>query len=301
MKNPRKAHLPWQTELLYGTIVKSMALEAKGQKGWKTMEENRAQTDIQKMGKGRAAFIIVGFLLILDTLMVRRVSGWNMGVILPAILGIPLAAYGVWYEKIHPWFQSRWGKIVKYVFVCGYILFFLIVGVCSGIMIHAAQNQPAKGADAVIVLGGGVSQGHISQSLKGRLDTALEYWEENPETLVVVSGGQGADEPTTEAQAMAEYLTSEGMDSSKIIEEDQATSTYENFLYSKALLEPVFGEDGQYVYITSDFHVYRAGLAAQEAGVAADGLAAPSPLWLAPNSYMRETLALMRYWVFGVR
>ncbi len=265
------------------------------------MGEQMAQKETQGMGKGRAALILIGFLLILDTFLVRRVSGWNMGVILPAILGIPLAAYGVWYEKIHPWLRTKWGKLVKWIFICGYALFILMVGICSGLMIHAAQNQPPKGADAVIVLGGGVSQGHISQSLQNRLDTALAYCEQNPKTLVVVSGGQGADEPTTEAKAMAEYLISEGMEPSKIVQEDQATSTYENFVYSKALLEPLFGEEGSYVYVTSDFHVYRAGLAAQEAGISASGLAAPSPAWMAPNFYMRETLALMRYWVFGVR
>ena len=65
------------------------------------------------------------------------------------------------------------------------------------------QGEP----EVMVILGCQVRQDGPSVLLRDRLDEALDYLEDHPDMTVVVSGGQGPDEPTSEAQAMADYLT----------------------------------------------------------------------------------------------
>ena len=60
---------------------------------------------------------------------------------------------------------------------------------------------------------------------------------ENPETRVVVSGGQGKGEDVTEAFAMAQYLVSHGIAEEQISLEEKSRNTYENLKYSALLVD----------------------------------------------------------------
>lgn len=99
-----------------------------------------------------------------------------------------------------------------------------------------ASAEPSL--DYVIVLGAKVKpDGNLSTTLKLRLDKALEYVKENPETTLVLSGAQGDAEPCTEAEAMEAYLLENGADEAHLLKEEQAFSTVENLAYSKILIE----------------------------------------------------------------
>ncbi len=91
--------------------------------------------------------------------------------------------------------------------------------------------------DYLIVLGTKVREDDISDSLRRRLDKAIQYAQEHPETKLVLSGGQGADEPTTEAFAMAEYLRYNGVEPEQMLLEVYSTNTRENMICSKALID----------------------------------------------------------------
>jgi uncharacterized SAM-binding protein YcdF (DUF218 family) len=162
----------------------------------------------------------------------------------------------------------------------------------------AKASAPETGADALVVLGCGLYGAEISQMLKLRLDKALEYYADNPDTLICTSGGQGRNELVPEALAMRDYLVSKGVPDDIIIMEDRSTSTKENFLFSKEKLDARFGgEDYTAVFITNDFHILRSGIYAERAGITARGIAAPSVPYLLPSMYLREYLALMKYYV----
>ena len=99
-----------------------------------------------------------------------------------------------------------------------------------------ASAEPSL--DYVIVLGAKVKpDGNLSTTLKLRLDKALEYVKENPETTLVLSGAQGDAEPCTEAEAMEAYLLENGADEAHLLKEEQSFSTVENLAYSKILIE----------------------------------------------------------------
>ena len=76
----------------------------------------------------------------------------------------------------------------------------------------------------------------ISRTLERRLDKAVEYAAYHPNTVFVLSGGQGDDEDVTEASAMYRYMKSRGVPDYQLLLEESSRSTYENMVYSKILI-----------------------------------------------------------------
>lgn len=166
------------------------------------------------------------------------------------------------------------------------LIFLLIIG---GLIYSGTQQTPKKNADTMIILGAQVRGNPAVPSaiLKERLDAAVPYLLENPQTKVVVTGGQGPDETDTEANVMARYLMEQGIDSQRIIKESQSSRTEENISNAKKLTDL-----GKTVIVTSDFHMYRGLMLARRENVDASGLPAVSKSSATFKSYAREMLAL---------
>ena len=227
------------------------------------------------------------------------------------VLGAISAAYGVLMAALYPaggfflvWIAlgaalvvaarvPRARRAICAVCVAGA----LVAGGLFGLIFSAAAATPPAGLDALVVLGAGLRpDGTPSEALAFRLDAALDYLEDNPDTVCVVSGGQGLGESRTEADAMYDYLLEHGLDAARATREDRSTSTAENVRNSAELLEP-----GSSVgIVTNDFHLYRALRIAEKNGLAGvSGLAAPSnPLYL-PQSALRECAALAKDLLVG--
>ena len=132
------------------------------------------------------------------------------------------------------------------------------------------------------------------------MDSAIKYLEANPHTIAVVSGGQGPQEDITEAEAMEIYLTDHGIAPARIIREDTSTSTYENFVNSKALLDKRFPGGWRAAFVTNDYHIFRAARVAASAGIlniTHIHYTTRPTFWL--PSLLRECLAIVKYAVFG--
>ena len=157
-------------------------------------------------------------------------------------------------------------------------------------------------ADAVIVLGAGVNGTEPSLSLRTRLDAALDYLERWPEIPVILTGGQGYGEEITEAACMYAYLTEHGVDPQRLILEEHAGNTSENFFLSWEKLEQVGVDPAQatVAVVTNDFHIARARLIAQKQGYGHTvGVPAPLPwLHLEVNYFLREAFAMVKSLVF---
>ncbi|MBQ7100202.1 MAG: YdcF family protein, partial [Clostridia bacterium] len=151
----------------------------------------------------------------------------------------------------------------------------------------------------IIVLGSGIRGELLTQGLKNRLDAAVECYEENEDLLIVVSGGQGPQEDITEALAMERYLLARGVPQESIIKEEQATSTYENFIYSKKILDEKLGDGYTAAFVSNEYHIYRASSLARIAGFDTVTHTHSSTMWytLVPST-LRETLAVVKLWVF---
>ena len=98
-------------------------------------------------------------------------------------------------------------KIFIWVCSIGICIFLVILS----LIISKMNVKPVKNLDYIIVLGAQVKESGPSVILRYRLDRAVSYLKENDNTLVIVSGGQGANEKATEASVMKEYLVNNAM------------------------------------------------------------------------------------------
>ena len=164
---------------------------------------------------------------------------------------------------------SKWLRIAWRSLLCAGIALVICVEAC---VISGMNAVPPEGLDYLIVLGAKVeADGSPSKALQRRINAAAEYLADNPQTIAIASGGQGADEPTSEAECIRSGLTARGIDASRILPEDRSTTTAENMAFSMAMME----EGASVGIVTNNYHVYRAVLLAKRAGMEnAHGLAA---------------------------
>lgn len=162
------------------------------------------------------------------------------------------------------------------------------------INIHQAiQKEVPNHADYLIVLGAQVRGTVPSLALQYRINTAAEYLTRNKSTVAIVSGGQGSGEEISEAEAMKRGLLKKGIEESRVIMEDRSTSTYENIKYSNQLIP---GGAKRGFLVTNDFHVYRAEKIAASQGLNLQGISAKTPRVALIKSYVREYLAITKFY-----
>ena len=158
-----------------------------------------------------------------------------------------------------------------------------------------SSMQEADVPDFIVVLGAQVQGDGPSLTLKKRLDRTLEFLQEHPDKTVIVSGGQGADEVHTEASVMAQYLLARGAQPAQVIEEDQASNTRENLLFSAALAEARGIDTSRVLIVTSDFHMCRAKYIARTLGMEPYGLTSRTWPWILKLNYtLREVFAFCK-------
>jgi uncharacterized SAM-binding protein YcdF (DUF218 family) len=241
------------------------------------------------------ATVALGVLGVAATIVAAFVSiGISTGVVLPGLAGAVLIAWGLKHIlRPGPVIGIKWLRIAVTVIICIGMLSFAAVEV----MIIAFPTGDAPGSvNFVIVPGCGIfPDGRLTLTLKNRLDAAFSYLLENEDAVCIVSGGQGRREPTTEAEAMKNYLVSRGIGPSRIVEEGDSYDTQDNMAQSSALMDSVFpGRQKTAVVATSDFHVLRAVTLARNNGIEAYGISAPTPWYIAVNYYMREYIGVLK-------
>lgn len=173
----------------------------------------------------------------------------------------------------------------------GLLALLLVVAVATGIWIGSAMDGAKEPeADYVIVLGAGVRSDEPSRSLLERLRAAKTYLEANPGAVAVLSGGQGDGENLSEAQCMYNWLTAQGISTSRLRMEDRATSTQENLRFSLDLIEAETGKRPTRVAVVSnEYHLLRATLLGRKEGVEVLGWpAASTSLPYFCNMFLRE-------------
>ena len=176
---------------------------------------------------------------------------------------------------------------------CGiFILGLLVFCTVEALILSQYRARAESGADYCIILGAQWRETGPSGVLKKRLDKAIEYLENSPGTMVIVSGGQGGNEPMAEAAGMRQYLIDAGIGEERILVEDKSASTYENLAFSGEFLDKA---QDRVVIVTNNFHVFRAlGIAKKQGYAKAEGLAADSTLGMGPNNLLREFFGVIK-------
>lgn len=183
----------------------------------------------------------------------------------------------------------------------------------------------------VIVLGCGVRGEDPTRMLRQRIESARVYLIEFPDSVAVVSGGQGAGESVSEAECMRRYLTEQdyadrnlswfiqaaeyhGVDSDtllsenggavpvietdRILLEDESVNTQENIRNSRTVLVQQARDENRLVIVTQGYHEYRAIREARLMG-ASEVSAFPAYIdWWNAATYMTRECASLLYHTF---
>lgn len=244
--------------------------------------------------------IALGTLLIgLSVISALVSTAITIGMVAPAALGLLTAIYAVLrLGRKGPVLRRRWLRVA--IIVCLIAGLLLAVVLETLMSVAAYREPPEEDAGFVIVLGCGVfPDGQLTLSLKNRLDAAYEYLAAHEDTLCIVSGGQGDNEPVPEAKAMQEYLRSRGIEASRILMEDKSTSTLLNLTYSREIMKQYPERPVTAAVVTSDYHVFRALMIAEDLGINAFGIPAETNWRIVVACHVREYAAIIKTVLFG--
>lgn len=246
------------------------------------------------------SYIYMGIGLLLLFLFLAPVlsnGNVNIGTVTGALLSVGFLFYGRFMAGI----QEKWNMAARtaggrmFLFALKGIaaLILLVVLVETALMVRAAWNHPPKNT-AAVVLGCSVKGRKPSRILQERLEAAYGYLMENPEAVAVLSGGRGKGEEISEAECMFAYLTAKGIDESRLFLEDASTTTRENLMFSREILQRQ-GLGDRITIITSEFHEYRANKTAEKVGLESYSTPAHTFFLYLPTYYIRELYGILYY------
>lgn len=162
----------------------------------------------------------------------------------------------------------------------------------------AFRHIPEYNKDYIIILGCSISKkGGLLPLLKGRTNRAVRFaWDQEIATgkkvLYVPSGGQGPGEIMSEGSAMELYLLSHGAESDEVYPEKMSRNTEENLKFSGEIIRKM-NPDAKIAFATTNYHVFRSGLLAKNAGLDAEGIASRTKWYFWPNGFVREFFAVL--------
>lgn len=230
--------------------------------------------------------ITLGSVLAAYGIALLFITNFSAGTAFVILLGAAIILLGA-VKKMRKWIRITLIVLISYALLA--TLF---------VTVYGKTDNVTYDEDAIIVLGAAVHGEKVGSSLAARLDRAVEYHRQNPDALIVVSGGRGAQEDITEALAMERYLLERGVAPDVIIKEEKATGTDYNFMYSKQLLDERLGDDYTVAFITTDYHIFRAEFTARKAGFEQITHAHSAiELWYYLPSTLREVVAIICYWL----
>ncbi|MBR5090560.1 MAG: YdcF family protein [Ruminiclostridium sp.] len=196
--------------------------------------------------------------------------------------------------KIIAWICA--GLMTAFAVYCAAISCLIVSEMVSGDD-RAVEVSAMNGGtpQTVIVLGCMVLDGEPSPMLALRLEKAKEYLDAHPKAVCIVAGGQGSNEVMSEAECMYRYLTSNGIDGSRIYREDASSDTTQNIRFSKEIIDAE-GLPKDVVVVSECYHIYRGVRLAKLEGLNAAGIYPdPAPvIKTMPSYWLREILALSR-------
>lgn len=214
----------------------------------------------------------------------------NLGNMFGIFTSLLLILSGTFYEKILTATQSRIVVIFLVLFYGAVAILYTLFFITLTKIIICPLKQEAHG-DSVIVLGCRVKGTVPTKALLSRCDAAYKYLIKNKNAVAILSGGQGSDEEISEAECMKRILLSRGIEQSRLYTECHSTSTMENLMYSKEIIEEN-NLSNEVIICTSEYHIYRALILAEPLKINAGAIAGHSMRVLRIPAFTREVFGI---------
>ena len=191
-------------------------------------------------------------------------------------------------------------RLVKGALVLAAVGAVVELGLMGVVFLAEKTPRPLEKRDAIIVLGARIMpDGELSTTVLHRVQTALKVFSDGYAPLIIACGAQGADEPETEAGAMARWLIESGVPESDVVVEDKSTDTVENLRNARAEMAARGLQTA--IVVTSDYHLTRALWLAKDQGLDAIGASAPGNITFGQRIAARfnESLSWINYFSGG--
>lgn len=240
-------------------------------------------------------------LFIVDAFVMIKKEGKSIKNLLSLFCGAAIIAGMAWIVAMVVIFPHN--VFIANIMIYGSFLMFYFSFTFIALMIYSVMYTaiPKKlEVDYIIVHGCGLLDGErISPLLRGRVDKAVAVYEKAAgRAKIVLSGGQGPDEKVSEAEAMWKYLQETGFSRENVILEDKSATTYENLKNVRDMLD----RDGvrhKYIFVTSNYHVFRTSIFARELKIKGAGVGSRTALYYWPSAFIREYAAVMVKFKWG--
>ena len=207
----------------------------------------------------------------------------NLANLVGALYAICFAVEAIVYDKLS--FNAK-----KYtVFLLFLVAILLIFG---SMYVMSKGKDTAKNQKTLIVLGCRVKGDTPSIALEKRAESAYFYLLKNPQSIAILSGGQGKDENLSEALCLKNLLTERGINPDRLYLEEMSTSTSQNIAFSKRIIEQN-GFSTDVAIATSEYHQLRSKLICKRYDLNAFAVSSKTKPILLPTFLLRELMALL--------
>lgn len=168
--------------------------------------------------------------------------------------------------------RSSRPPLVRLVLI-GLGLLLLVWATSLGAVLVWERNDQARPVSAIVVLGAAQYVGRPSPVLRARLDHAITLFNRRLAPLMIVTGGTGTGDTTSEAAVSQRYAIRRGVPAASILMENEGRTTSESMGGVAAILRTRSRRD---VLLVSDpFHMLRLTILARRHGL--EPYASPTP------------------------
>ena len=247
--------------------------------------------------------LILSIAMFFNSKILLEKEGRSFQNLLLAVFGLAFLFIMIGYVFV--FFTNIENEFWHILFFYAFLLFAYTVFLYTSVMVYAIIYHFAPityEPRYIIVLGSGLNGDKVPPLLASRLDEAVKQYKKYGERpFIIVSGGQGIDEKVSEASAMETYMIERHqIPHRKMLVEDRSTNTEQNMAFSKAIMDAhAQGKKYRSLFVTNNFHVFRASIYARRAKLDAQGVGAKTAFYYIPNAFTREFIGLveMYKWV----
>jgi uncharacterized SAM-binding protein YcdF (DUF218 family) len=155
-------------------------------------------------------------------------------------------------------------KVVRRILTVVVVATFALWVTSAAAVLIWSNRDEARPAQAIVVLGAAQYAGKPSPVLRARLDHALELWNRHLASLLILTGGTGLGDTTSEAAVGRTYARKRGVPDSAILVESEGRTTSESMRAVAGMLE-VRGLQSA-LLVSDPFHMLRLRILARRFG-----------------------------------